>query len=149
MDRPLKRPEIRICEVFVVFSLKKLLKNVKLWLIWEAMTLKWRHLRYDGHGAFFECFISNHGKLEQKVAISQKGFNASKLLTMVNIWGENNIQTPWWRHQKETFSESLAICAGNSPVTGEFPAQKAVTQNFDVFFDLRLIKRLSKQWWDW
>ena len=27
----------------------------------------------------------------------------------------------WWRHQMETFSALLAICAGDSPVTGEFP----------------------------
>ena len=27
----------------------------------------------------------------------------------------------WWRHQIETFSALLAFCAGNSPVTGEFP----------------------------
>ena len=45
----------------------------------------------------------------------------------------------------ETFSPSLAICAGNSPVTGEFPAQRPVTRSFDVFFDLRLNKPLSKQ----
>ena len=43
---------------------------------------------------------------------------------------------PWWRHQMETFSTLLAICAGNSPVTGEFPPQRPVTQSFDVFFDL-------------
>ena len=49
----------------------------------------------------------------------------------------------------ETFSASLAICAGNSPVPGEFPTQRPVTQSFDVFFDLRLNKRLSKQWWGW
>ena len=53
----------------------------------------------------------------------------------------------WWRHQMETFSTSLAIFAGNSPVTGEFPAQRPVTRSFDVFFDLRLNKRLSKQSW--
>ena len=47
----------------------------------------------------------------------------------------------------EKFSALLAICAGNSPVTGEFPAQRPVMQSFDVFFDLRLNKRLSKQWW--
>ena len=29
----------------------------------------------------------------------------------------------WWRHQIETFSAYLAICAGNSPVPGKFPAQ--------------------------
>ena len=47
-------------------------------------------------------------------------------------------------------SALLAICAGKSPVAGEFPAQRPVTRNFDVFFDLRLTKRLSKQsqgWW--
>ena len=46
----------------------------------------------------------------------------------------------WWRHQMGTFSALLAICAGNSPVTGEFPAQRPVTRSFDVFFDLRLNK---------
>ena len=49
----------------------------------------------------------------------------------------------------EKFSALLAIYAGNSPVTGEFPAQKPVTRSFDVFFDLRLNKRLSKQSWGW
>ena len=29
--------------------------------------------------------------------------------------------SPWWRHQMETFPALLALCAGNSPVTGEFP----------------------------
>ena len=57
--------------------------------------------------------------------------------------------TTWWRHQMETFSALLAICAGNSSVSGEFPAQRPVTRSFDVFFDLRLNKRLSKQWWGW
>ena len=49
----------------------------------------------------------------------------------------------------ETFSALLAICAGNSPVPGEFPAQRPVTRSFDVFFDLCLNKRLSKQSWGW
>ena len=49
----------------------------------------------------------------------------------------------------ETFPALLALCAGNSPVTGEFPAQRPVTRSFDVFFDLRLNKRLSKQSRDW
>ena len=50
----------------------------------------------------------------------------------------------WWRHQIEAISALLAICAGNSPVTGEFPTQRPVARSFDVFFDLRLNKRLSK-----
>ena len=59
---------------------------------------------------------------------------------------------PWLRHQMETFSALLAICAGNSPVTGEFPAQRPVARSFDIFFDLCLNKWLSKQsrgqWFD-
>ena len=56
----------------------------------------------------------------------------------------------WWRHQMEAFSALLAICEGNSPVAGEFPTQRPVTRSFDVYFDPRLNKRLSKQssgWW--
>ena len=49
----------------------------------------------------------------------------------------------------ETVSALLAICAGHSPVTGEFPAQRPVMRSFYVFFDLRLNKRLSKQLWGW
>ena len=55
----------------------------------------------------------------------------------------------WWRQQMETFSALLDICAGNSPVPGEFSAQRPVTRSFDVYFDLRLNKRLSKQSWGW
>ena len=57
--------------------------------------------------------------------------------------------TTWWGHEMETFSALLAICAGNSPVPGEFPAQRSVTRSFDVFFDLRPNKQLSKQSWGW
>ena len=51
----------------------------------------------------------------------------------------------WWRHQMETFSPLLSLCARNSPVTGEFPSPRPVTRSFEVFYDLRLNKRLSKQ----
>ena len=56
----------------------------------------------------------------------------------------------WWRDQMETFSVLVALCPGNSPVTGEFPAQRPATRCLDAFFDMRLNKRLSKQslgWW--
>ena len=49
----------------------------------------------------------------------------------------------------ETFSALLAFCTGNSPVPGEFPVQRPMTRSFEVFFDLRPNKRLSKQSWGW
>ena len=51
----------------------------------------------------------------------------------------------WCRHQMETFSALMALCVGNSPVTGEFPSQRPVTRSVGVFFDLHLNKWLSKQ----
>ena len=55
----------------------------------------------------------------------------------------------WWRHQMERFSVVLALSAGNSPVTGEFPTQRPVTRSFDVSLICALNKRLSKQPWGW
>ena len=45
-----------------------------------------------------------------------------------------------WKHLPRYW---MALCAGNSPVTGEFPSQRPVTRSFDVFFDLRLNKGLK------
>ena len=82
------------------------------------------------------------------------------LFQFQDYWGDQEgFQTPtiaclcislcssWWRHQMETFSALLAICAGNHQSPVNFPAQRSVTRSFDVFFDLRLYKRLSKQSW--
>ena len=82
--------------------------------------------------------------------------NVEEILTVISshechMWDTCRQNPPtWWHHQMETFSALLAICAGNSPVSGEFPAQRPVTRSFDIFFDVRLIKRLSKHsrgWW--
>ena len=73
---------------------------------------------------------------------------------MVRMQNIANLNTPpklfpysWWRNQLDTFSALLAFCAGNSLVSGEFPAERPVTRSFDVIFDLLLSlnKRLSKQ----
>ena len=50
-----------------------------------------------------------------------------------------------WKH----FPRYWRFCAGNSPVTGEFPSQRPVTRSFDVSSHLRLNKRFSKQPWGW
>ena len=55
-------------------------------------------------------------------------------------------QTTWWRHQLETFSALLALCAGNSPVTGELSSQRPVTRSFDIW---SLICAWNKQPWGW
>ena len=46
------------------------------------------------------------------------------------------------------FRVTGSLC-GEFTGPGEFPTQRPVTRSFDVFFDLRLNKRLSKQPWGW
>ena len=52
------------------------------------------------------------------------------------LWMTSVPAGPWWSHQMETFTALLALCVGNSPVTGEFLSQRPVTGSCDVFFDL-------------
>ena len=69
-------------------------------------------------------------------------YRCMQFLVRLIIWIKQIL--PWWRrHQMETFSALLDICAG------EFPAQRLVTWSLDVFFDLPTNKQLSKQSWGW
>ena len=93
---------------------------------------------YEAYAADEESQLTGHWSVCQTVCAGNhygniKGPHAESMMTSSN----GNIST------------LLAICAGISPVTGEFPAQRPVTLSFDVFFDLRLNKWLSKHSWGW
>ena len=125
----------------------------------------------DGHGGRQQSTASNLTGLGSLGEIWTRAQCCLSLLVLqginLNFYHRNNFRvlinkiytssthymsgkfTSWWRHQMETFSALLTSYAGNSPITGEFPAQRPVTRSFDVFFDLRLNKWLSKQWWGW
>ena len=47
-----------------------------------------------------------------KVHVCRKTRGLSTVRLQTTLW-----TSAWWRHQMETFSALLAICAGNSPVT--------------------------------
>ena len=73
---------------------------------------------------FFEwkCWISMSPKCLPVGPINNKSE-----LVYVAAWRRINRRqaiTTWWRHQMRKFSALLAICAGNSPVTGAFPTHK-------------------------
>ena len=61
----------------------------------------------------------------------------SSVYIIIHLHARFELPATWWRHQMEAFSALLTICAGNSPVPGEFPPQRPVMRSFDFFFDLR------------
>ena len=65
--------------------------------------------------------------------------------TMRHFWARSQWTISEIIHQMESFSALLVVCEGNSRVTDGFPSQRPVMRSFDVVFDLRLNKRLSKQ----
>ena len=91
------------------------------------------------------CHVVNYSKGVMIMAASHRWTitSSSTIYSRILYVEVTVFSNPWWRHQIETFSALLAICAGNSTVTGGFPTQRPVTWIFDVFFNLRLNKRLS------
>ena len=82
-----------------------------------------------------KCIYSIENLLIKNIAMSMKFFAPRTSPMMTSSTGY--------------ISALLAICAGNSPVRGEFPAQRPVMRNVDVFVNLRPNKLLSKQSWSW
>ena len=136
------------------------------------LTVDWRY-DWSQNDVWSNCtlsftYLSDTNPLKVYVLIEKLVFNKTN-----RFWRENNwnyfphstsikrltcylscywsiyLGQPWWCHRMETFLALLAICAGNSPVSGEFPAQWPVTRSFDIFVDLRLNKRWTKQSWGW
>ena len=97
--------------------------------------IKWKHFPRYTETQMSSFWRNFHHWLHRKLSKWQ-----------LSVQSVIKISSKW---QQFRFSELLAIYVGNSPVPGKFPIQRPVTRSFDVFFDLPLNKRLSKQSWGW
>ena len=85
----------------------------------------------------------------------QKHFNKKLAnVAFVTPTGITNVSIWFLARCKHTTGNMITSSNGNilhvtGPLCGEFPSQKPVTRSFEVFFDLRLNKRLSNQSWGW
>ena len=113
------------------------------------MIIKAQHILSDVLTNVMKIIMDNNEKDNHMVRSTNGWTNG--WLVVPKKW---NMYYSRWRHQMETSSALLPLCAGNSQITGDPPlpphthTQRPVTRSFDVFFDMRLNKRLSKQgWW--
>ena len=137
------------CEQFCMVLLRRRSSMTKIQYDLSAITF----LAYGTHHRLIlphiiDCrtLLAMHGK---DISLSLRN-HVSVTGAALGIWRINHLnpfaiymtqrmyEKTRWRHQMELFSASLALCAGNSPVTGEFPSQRPVTRSFDVFFDLHM-----------
>ena len=84
-------------------------------------------------------------------------FSRTDVLMIQGRWHTKAVLTPLEKYTPHfmMMSSNGNIFSITVPLCGEFtghrwiPSQRPVTQSFDVYFDLRLNKRLSKQLWGW
>ena len=88
--------------------------------------------------------------LEQSQNLDNTGFiRSDKILIMPDRPMPSSSVATMMTSSNGNISVLLVLCAGNSPVTVEFPSSQRPgtwSRSFDVFFDLRPNKRLGKQW---
>ena len=84
------------------------------------------------HTSWTLCFILSN----QMVNIYRAGSDYSRYTRSVK-----------WLHMMPSWNGNNFRVTGH--LCGDFPTQRPVTRGFDIFFDLRLNKKLSKQWWGW
>ena len=120
-----------------------LLIDLLMYLVKWCISLRWRHNGRNGvwnhqpHHCLLNRLLRRRSKKTSKLCVTG--------LCVGDSPGPVNSPHKWPLTQKmfpfDDVTALLVLCAGNSPVTGEFPSQRSVTQSFDVFFDLRLNKR--------
>ena len=59
-----------------------------------------------------------------------------RLIPLAWLFPHEPLVRTWWRRQMQTISALLALCAGNSSVTSDFPSHRPVMQSFGVFVDV-------------
>ena len=118
------------------------------WIVWS-----WRHIVLVSLSFMISCNIKicpiHIFKNQWVVKAPAVAIYMMEVYDGWSLTPINHFNSTWWRHQMEPFSALLALCAGNSPAPDKFPAQRPVMRSFDVFFDVRPNKRLSKQSWGW
>ena len=116
---PSQRPVTRSFDVFFDLRLnQQLSKQSRGWWFETPLCPLWRHRTVMGLLLWADELVSRN-KLKSCRPTSLKhcwfyGYTLNRHCPRVT----------WWRHQIETFSVLLALCVGNSPVTGEFRTQR-------------------------
>ena len=90
-----------------------------------------------------------------RLAVTSNGFRSAAKLTTTSVrsapLNATNAEVNFLSMTASNgniFRVTGPLC-GEFTGPGEFPTQRPVTRSFDVYFDLRLNKRLSKQPWGW
>ena len=107
-----------------------------------------RHFAYD----LFKCILMNEYfafclKLHMYAFIPENLIDNTT--SRLHVLAVSNVSLNMMTSSNGNIFHVTGPLCGEFTGPGEFPTQRPVTRSFDVFFDLRLNKRLSKQPWGW
>ena len=100
---------------FIIIMIAKppnMISNPFMKHLWQLLKMIYIHICWENR------------RLKMHASVQLEGTRRSVAGKYLTHTGWSSTVVPWWRHQMETFSALLALFAGNSPVPGEFPAQR-------------------------
>ena len=121
-------------------------QTFKLPMVWDAVTLMWRHCNVRDATRLTLLFSLLFEQLTMKLHL--------KDITMTSWKARWRLKSPafrvfTFRHRSKKTSKLRAtgLCEGNSPVTGEFPSQRASNaENVSVWW-CHHENRNASHWW--
>ena len=121
------QPKAVLHEVLSYTTIQLIYMNTKINTNYISLKLRHMRIRWKQHDEI----------VKPSIQLKDKSKDVNNILLIMMTSSNGNI-----------FRVTGPLC-GEFTGPGEFPAQRPVTQSFDVFFHLRLNKRLSKQPWGW
>ena len=142
-----------LCRIYTVFKLMSTTHNdiFVFWYIMQSVEGHWVMIpsclfvseTITGRKVKWTCIVNTFLPCTENIRDYNIIANKTKVYDLLYItqFHDDVIK---WRHSPRNWPFEREF---TDP--GEFPTQRPVTRSFDVFFDLRLNKRLSKQPWGW
>ena len=105
-----------------------------------------RDPKYRPHGKTMVFFICSSTRNNCEIIVIHWIVGKDHRVITMRLVARNQLKTSIMTASNGNIFHVTGPLWGNLPVTGAFPSERPVTRSFDVFFYLRLNKRLSKQW---
>ena len=132
--------------------LSNALFDLKVFTVNKCFRKQYNHFKYHEYRwcvnrwnvAYFYYVVDWNEVWQWPLSVPKTYQTARHMVTMSTTALETK---QWRRHQMETLSALLALCAGNLSVTSEFAVQWPVTRSFDILvFDISLVCGWINSW---
>ena len=95
--------------------------------MWDVMWVNWNKQRYKGSIMLISIYFSAYWQQKRHCPTLPLEWRYDERDGVSNYWSHDSLLNRWFRRRSKKTSELRVtdLCEGNSPATGELPAQRA------------------------